>query len=376
MTNVYATTSGKRFYVDGAKHEVYDTTSLSQAGISSLANVLSENAISNLPYGTPVMRSDVMVRDRSANTVYAYSAGSLSKVNGSVLQDTYLNKMSTSTLDSASMNTLPKTADVTGYIKASSGTSYLLTNSGKYRLSSTTEWQQTFLTVSDGLLAQIPDLGVLNPPYLVKPANSGTVYYLSAGQKRSILGWDDLLLLSPSPTIVSLADYYINSLGNGAPVLSPGGLIKSANNGTVYMVDGLDKKIPLTSFAPANEQGARDLRVVSDDVLAAYGTTSYMLSPNVKCGSNQGLAIGGSVYTMTLPSTTHIDLSTLNCARLSWKAAPEFLLGPNGTIYRLDNNQKRPISAFQTYLNLGGNTSNTVRATDYVLGYFVTGSAL
>ncbi|HMI09804.1 MAG TPA: hypothetical protein VK497_05420 [Candidatus Saccharimonadales bacterium] len=377
MTNVLNTTSGKSFYMDGKKREIYDQLALNPYGVNaSTANVLNETALSNTALGVPIVRDDTYIRNRTSGGLYGYSSGVLRKVDTGIQTTTYLNNLNPPSIDGAGVNLLTGGTDVSGFIRSQSGMSYILTDAGKMRLTDVDDWQKTFVLMSDGLLSQIPDVGTLSPAYFVKSKNSGTVYLLSTGEKRTIQGWMDLLAINANPTILNLSDYYINSVTEGATVLSPGGLVKTQNDATVYMVNGLNKKIPMNSFNPSTELGSTTLNIVSDGVMSKYATEADVLRPTVKCGVKQGLAVGGKAYDISLPGAQYTVLSDINCSILEWKDTPGFFLAPNGTIYQLKNSQKLPISGYQMYLNLGGTTQNTIRASNYVLDMFPTGSSL
>ncbi|MDB5180428.1 MAG: hemagglutinin-like protein [Candidatus Saccharibacteria bacterium] len=378
MTTVLGTTSGKLFYMDGTKHEVYDPASLSIVGMENASvNFLNETALSNLSYGAPIVRQDTFIKDRSDESLlYAYSGSTLRAVNRDAKQDTYLKTIPSRPLDSTSISKLTQGTAMGGYLKAADGTSYIVVDNGKIKVTTPAEWSASFVLTSDAILNQIPTTSTLAGPYFFKTKSSGTVYFVSAAQKRPILGWADLLALSPNPTILTLPDYYANTIADGPFALGPGSLVKTANDATVYVIDGLNKKIPLNSFSPSQELGFTSLRVVPDNALTSYTTTNYLLTSTITCGSNQGVAIGGIAYRLNIQNATYMAMSPLNCNLLTWKDAPGFLVAPNGTIYQAASSQKRPISGYVKYLELGGTDANTIRASNYILDMLPTGATL
>lgn len=377
MTYVLRTTSGKAFYMDGTKREILDQASLNSYGASiASANILHESSLNGLALGIPVIADGNFVKSSTDGSLYAWNSGSLSKVNPTLKSSTYLNSIGVSSLSNESLAKLSAGAELGGYVRSSAGVTYILTSAGKLQLTSTTDWQKTFTVLSDSMLAQIPTQGSSDPFYFVKSNSSGTVYLVSDGKKRTIQGWGDLLALNSNPMILTLSDYYINSLATGSDVLGPGSLVKTANNATVYLIDGLDSKIPLNSFAPATELGFTNLRTVSSATLDGYTTTVHLLKATITCGSNQGIAIGGTAYRLNVPGATYMTMSDINCGLLTWKDAPGFILAPNGTIYQISSTQKRPIGGYQRYLDLGGNGSNTIKGSNYILDMYPSGSVL
>lgn len=381
MTNVYSTTSGKRFYITaGTKREVYDDQSLTNNSIPLGSNMLHEAALNNLSYGIPIIRNDVYVTDRGSASLYIYTNNALNIIDTSVKQATYFGRLSNNQIDTASINLLTKNSipPIKGYIKATTGDSYVVTDTGKIKVTSPTDWSNTFVTLSDSVLSQIPDITTLAPPYTIKSAGTnGTIYYVTNSTLRPITSWNALLALSATPNVLTVPTYYINDIATGTPMLAPGSLVLSSNNPTVYLVDGLNNLISMGTFDPAMELGFGPIVYTSDSILNNYNKSTGSLSGAVQCGVNQGLAIGGSVYPVALTSATYTTLSAMNCSQLNWKiSAPQFLLANSGTIFQIQNGQKQPIGSYGKYLSLGGNGSNTIRASNYVLNYFTDGALL
>lgn len=380
MTNLFGTTSGKLFYVSGAmKKEVYDAASLTQAGINGGANTLNEAAIGNLPYGAPVIRDNVLVRNRVDNSMYAYStAGSVSSIT-TQLRGSYLDGMNLPSIDPGSINAMTKAADTSGYVQgATSGSDYILTSKGKLKVTNSSDWSNTFSPLPDALLNQIPDVATSAGPYTVmSDGSSGTIYWVTNKTSRPISSWSALLALNPTPNIISLPPYYLNSQTAGSVMLTPGTLAISQDNPTVYLVDGTNKLIPMGTFDSAIDLGFGPIAFTTSAVVNSYVKSTTVLSSAVQCGSNQGLAMGGSVYPVTLTGATYTTLSAMDCSLVNWKSmAPSFLLASSGTIFHIQNGQKQPISSYDKYLSLGGNGANTIRASNYALQYFTSGPLL
>lgn len=376
MTNLFGTTSGKTFYIDaGKKREAFDSVSLSQAGITAGKNILNESALNGLAYGTPVLRGDVVINDRSTGTKYLYTDSKAIPLDQGLLTSTALNNLALNKLDTSSINNLTKVANSNGFISGTDGSSYVLVSNGKIKLNNAPEWSTVYTQVSDALLAQLQTTATISLPYTVKSVNSGTIYLVVNAQKRPITSWSDLLLLSSSLNIISVPDYYLSKIPDGDNVLSPGLLVKTPDNATVYVIDGLSKKIPISSFNPAVELGFNSLKVISNDRLSRY-TTVGTLNPMVKCDTREGIAVGGTVYELSLSYASYTTLSDETCRKLTWKPSPGFLLDSGGTIYHLNDSKKYPITSYTTFLNLGGGTAVTVPASNYSLKYIETGASL
>ncbi|HXB13938.1 MAG TPA: hypothetical protein VNZ45_18255, partial [Bacteroidia bacterium] len=382
MTNIFSTTSGKQFYVTGGtKREVYDQTTLLQDSIPSTANVLNEAAINNLPYGTPLMRDNTFVNSRTWG-LYIYQNSELSPVDSSTFSKTILSSYTSYPwLDPQSIANLPSGPTVGSLVKVSGGSYYVITANGKYAISNPSDWVDSFVPVTQQVADQISGSQALSAPYLIRTQGSGTIYYLASQVKRPITSMDGVFKLanSTNPTILTLPDSYVNGLNQGAYLLAPGSLIKTPNDGTVYMIDGAGSKIPLSTFDPAEELGLNmNVNVFDKTFLDTnYPTANTTLSNTVVCQGNPYTAIGGTLYLQSAPYGSHLTLDNLSCIGLhTSQTPPSFLLGSDGTIYKVINGTKQPISSYNTYLSLSGNSSNTVKVSDYVLNGYQTGSSL
>ncbi len=381
MTSVYKTTSGKRFYVTAnTKREVYDDASLIQNSIPVAANVLNEAAINNLSYSTPLVRNNTFMNSRSWG-LYIYQNNVLSKIDPETFANTSLSTFTDYPwLDSQSLATL-SSGPTAGYLmKVSGGSNYIVTDSGKYTISNASDWVDSFAMVSQQVIDQIPGAQSLVGPYLLKTKDSGTIYLLTNGTKRPITSMATVTALagSANPSILTVSDSYVSSLSSGPYVLTPGSLVKSPDNGTVYMINGLDTKITLSTFSPAMELGL-NLTVATADksLLETYTTASGVLSNIITCQGNPYTAIERVLYFQASAFGTHVALDNLTCGNITRsQTAPSFLLGPDGTIYKIANGTKQPIGAYSTYVNQGGNSTNTKRASNYALGAYQTGSTL
>lgn len=379
MTNLYQTNLGKTFYVDGTKREVYDAQSLKQAGINGAANSLTESAIDNLSYGAPIIRDDVIVKDRDTGQMYLSQSGALSKITFDI-SDTSLVQLTSLSLDDSSVVKVTKAADITAPLfKSSTGQLYVLTRAGKVQVTNAQDWGGEFSMISDGTLSQITTVSTLQPPYIVKSEDSGTVYVLDKSTKRAFLGWNDLVTVSntQNPNITVLPKSVVEGIPNGINILSPGSLVKSANNTSVYMINGLNNKVLLNSFDPAQELGINGFSIAQDSDIAGYTTSPSSLSAAVICGGVKKIAIGGALYDATIDTVSYVTLDAINCTKLQQKGtSPLYMLAPDGTIYKLENGLKRPIGGYQTYLSLGGNQSNTIKISNYILSYLKDGQRL
>lgn len=385
MTNYYRTTSGKNFYInDGRKREIFDQQSLTGAGLGGAFNVLTETPLGNLAYDQPIVRSGVAAMERGSNNRFILTGSTKRPVHVDLLKQTALNKLTTGTLDKSSLTHIA-TGSAVGAIFADpvSSTKYVLGQNGRYALGSPATWvgAQSVPTLESAVVSQLPVSGTTNE-LLIKSLNSGTVYALDSGTKRSISSWDDLLQIDSNARILTLPGISVSSVTNGVPIMTRGALVKSPTNGTVYYVEGSNKLVPVTSFAISDELGIRGVKVYPDSTVNGYEKRAELLSSVIRCNGVAYWGLGGALY-----NVAGSEFEAANVAPLELSICPPgiairalgstvFLLGGDGTIYQVVDGKKLPIRSYSTYLSLGGSEGNTIRAGSAALGRLPNGNVL
>jgi hypothetical protein len=153
--------------------------------------------------------------------------------------------------------------------------------------------------------------------------------------------------------------------------LAPGTLVKSPDNGTVYLTDGAGSRLTVGSFTTTAELGATRLVVLPAADLAGYALRPGGITTAVTCGTDRYLGLSGRLHPVTpaaadayrLTAFTPLDPTT--CAALPRSTQPldRFLRTPEGTIYHVTGGTKRPIGSWSAYLGLGGTAANTLPVT-------------
>jgi hypothetical protein len=388
MTALYRTASGKAFYVSGgAKREVLDDAALTGAGLSTSGVRLLESGISSLPYGVPVIRDGVVLRNRDSGAVAVSAGGAVAAVSTEVREATALSAWPVRDLDYASLRRLPVTTARGAWLReAGGGRVFLLTERGKREVTDAAVGPASVPEVPAAVLAVFPDAGTLGAGAFVKGSGKGTVYVPRAGQRRPVRSWADLVAINngvgPSAQILTVDQRLVELLPVGPAQLGPGSLVVSPARSTVYFVNGTAELIPLPSFAVAGELGAaRLVRVAAGDV-AAYTARSARLGTAVDCGGSRYLGLGGKLYPVAAAVAGHYQLTYTSLDPLACSALPKapmqltrFLRARTGTIYYIENGTKRPIRTYAAYTALGGTSANTIQTSDFALSQLKTGAS-
>lgn len=382
MTNVVTTSSDKHFYVaGGVKREVYDTQSLTENSIPVGDNRLNEASLNALPYGKPIMRDSVFVKNRSNNEMYIYQNDTVSKVGQSMIEAKHLVNQAVPSLDTQSIGALTVGPEIGNLLKVNGGSHYVVSGTGKYVVQDPAQWSDNFTTVTPSVINQISGSSSAGAPYFIKTKDSATIYLLDNKKKRPVTSMYDIFAMTntTSPVILTIPDSYANTLTTGPYLIRPGSLVKTPDNGTVYMINGLNSKVVLYSFAPASELGLNfNINTLNQSLLDQYPTENgNHLVNTVNCKGEPYTAINGVLYKQSPAYGTRHTLGNSVCDTLRISQnPPEFLRGGDGTIYKITNSTKQPIGSYSKYVQLGGNGSNTIQSTNYALEAYTTGSLL
>jgi hypothetical protein len=355
-----------------------DPVALSMAGLPSASVTLLETGLSALPYGPPVTRDGVVLRDRQTGAVTVSAGGQFTTVSEGVREATALSSLPVRALDGASLRLLP-IADATGALVSESagGRAFLLTEKGRRLVSDPAMLPASVPVLPAAVLGLFPDAGTLDAGVFVKGWTSGSVYALRNGLRRGIGSWADLVALNggdPLPRILQIDQRVADLLPHGPAQLGSGSLVVSPRTATVYFVDGAAGLVPVSSFAVTNELGAGRLSWIGDAELSAYTVGSTVLSPAIDCAGTRYLGLGGRLYRVGPDVAADYPLGYTSVTPAACAALPKggdltrFLRGADGSIYSVEGGVKRPISSYAGYLALGGTGANTLQASALVLG--------
>jgi hypothetical protein len=386
ITPIYRTTSGKAFFISGGvKREVVDDVGLAQAGLPTAAVTLHETGVSYLPYGAPVIRDGVVLRNRATGGVSIVAGGGLTTVSEGVRAATPVSAMPVRELDDASMRFLAATSVPGAFVKEVGGPQvFLLTERGKKLVTDPAMLPASVPEMSAAALGLFPDAGPLDAGTFLKGSTDGSVFVLRGGQLRGIGAWADLIALNggdPAPRILQIDQRLADLVARGPLQLGPGAMVLSSRSATVYFVNGPGELVPVGSFTVTNELGATRLVRVSDADIDAYTVRPGVISTALDCAGTKYLGLSGKLYTVGAdvaahyaPTYTSVDLTT--CAALPKGGdLTRFLRQANGTIFYVENGLKRPITSMQTYVALGG-PGKTIQVSDYSLSLIPNGALL
>lgn len=382
MTSGMKTTSGRTYIVSGGmKREVLDDETLSTAGINIGFNTLTDNSLSQLPIDTPYVRDEVIIQSRQDGSRKLIKSGvSYYNIDASVGSNVAFTNFTTGYIDNQSIDKLNATPTVISDSFKDSANNYILTRDGKKRIQDPAPFGVISVQIPDTFSSKLSGTGNLSNPALLKSQTDSTVFVIVGGQKRPLVAMDDLKSITGenNPYIGWTNGSYLSTLPTGNIIVGAGRLVKTPSNATVYMTDGYEKLVPMSSFNPSFDIGLNmNIRTISDSILAKYTIQQTILSSYVSCGSTNYVGMGGTLYQQTLVSHAAQTLQPQTCNILTKSTQlPRFLHAPDGTIFEYTNGTIKPITSWAKYLDLlraGGTGANISQST---LNLFTVGSPI
>ncbi|MFC5503395.1 hypothetical protein ACFPJ4_14195 [Lysinimonas soli] len=363
VTPVLGTTSGTRYWITGGtKREILDNQSQAAAGLPAAMNVLSDNAVADLPYAAPVVRDSVFIGQKGTATVDYFQTNALYQVSGDPAQLGATSRLAGS-LSSSSLALLPAgTGSFSGAVTAPGDSrTQFLGAAGRY------VWPAGVggfsgtgaFAASQTLIDSYPVAGTIAVGTFVMASGNATVYVVTATSLKPISSWSSLLSLSstPNPTILTVPAAAIAAAATGPVALTAGSLAYSPGNATVYLINGLTDKIPVSSFDMTSQAGVTALAQFPVSQLEAYPTNPSILGFGYVCGTTKYVAAAGSLHPIAaadLPRfpISFITLDSYTCTQMKiGTPAVIFIRTSDGSIYLLDSDgTKRPVSSLQRFL--------------------------
>jgi len=368
-TQVLGTREGARYYLDnGTKREVLDNASQTAAGLGLGFNVLTEGAVSALPYGAPLVRDSVVVTSREGGGYNLLANGVRYPLSTATASVSGLAQRWSGALHDGSLGFIsaaPTAFDNTVRI-GGAAEMHLLTDGGKYSVSQSSIVSASRPTTIAGELGNsYATVGTLADGSFVKASDAATVYMLTPTGARSISAWPTLVALAkrPDPTILTLAPEVVAAIPKGSPTLAPGLMYRTAGDPGIYIVDGASNRLHVGSFEYTTAAGFLGWSYANQAELDTYAVTPGGYSTfGVVCNGAKYVAAGGSLHAVSeekagLFPFTWTPLAAETCGRTTiGSPATDFIRVDSGEIYLLSGGQKLYISAQRLGAVMGANT--------------------
>lgn len=334
-------------------------------GAAPWVGTIRAGAAERFPVGRLLATPATAVKSASSSDVFLIDGwGSRIRIPSmAVLADYGLSSIHT--VSDSAINGYPRTGSDLTIVARCNGTDGLV-NGGLF---SALTGQTTGIPVTALDATSCAALGqgaaIAGPAFVLTPG-SADVYLLAGGAARPVLGWDDVLRLNngSAPVISTLAGGTVQGLPQPGGVVAPYSLVKSAQDSTVWVTDGLDKKLRLDSFGTSDALGLGSWRAAPDQLINAYAATGT-LSRVVSCGGTTYIGLAGTLYAVSAQNPHGLPVVALDAAcgsmlNRSGAAALDrvFLKSANSAmVYYLVGGQRRSVSSWSDLVALNGGSA-------------------
>lgn len=364
LSDRVVTPEGKQFVVyGGSRHEAADASSVTLAPVLPGAPIMiREAALSRLPIGTPLVRDGLLVADRATGAKYLTDAGKAYEIAAGLDQATRLAAaFPAGALDPTSIALMNRSTTVlSGVVRGPDGVLYGLGAGPLVPLSSGQLSQAAAAAVPLSASA-VAALGTATAgPLFVRSVADATLYLAAGGMRRPVSSMSDARALAGSSSIavVFLSDAILQSVPLGAPVLSPGAMVKAPDAAQLYLVDGASTLVPVSSFDISAALGVTRWTQVERSTLSAYSVATAPLAGFVGCQSLR--YVGRTAVTAATVDAAGVPVTALDpatCADLSLGGkpvdAPVFVRAAGAdALYLPSDGARRPIASMATVFAL------------------------
>lgn len=386
LSQLLGTVEGSRYFMEnGFKREILDDQSQTLAGISGAMNVLTESTVADRPVGMPVVRGSVVVTHFGSNTISLLDEGRTRWGIGAAEANSWgLAIQSVGRLKSSSLDKLQQSSGLfNGFVSDTSGAIFGLSSpTSRFGWVPPSGTSLVSAPVSDTFLSRYQLGANIGVGSFVKTPNNGTIYLITDPLIRPIGSWDTLISMSElgNPNYSIVPEQLVASLQPGPIALQAATMVRSASNATVYIVNGISNKIPISSFDPAIEAGLAKFSFAPEDQILAYPTSERVLEYGLRCGTSDYLAAGGEIHELSAELSgqypfPYIELDQYVCRLLKvGKAATQFIRTPDGSIYQIVAGEKLPITSMGRYAELDVSGVGYINTTARFAGMIPTGA--
>lgn len=388
LTSIGSFQGGIYLMENGTKRPFMTVKSISDNGYGSVPVTPIVNWTNAIrPYGLSLLEEGSFVQFASSGAIYAYAHNTFYGIPDF---ETFRSWSSPSTpviVDRVSLynSQLPAAStSLSRVIVAADTKKYLVDGGKRVDLAAQSGSWPAGLAATDlnTLVARLPVTTTATAGGAYREPDGG-IFRVAAQSKqpfRSLrdyydLGYGNQALLQISGTTLPL------SLGNTA--LAEGATYKVQGSDAIFFVGQGGKSYYMTNTGQIADYAANPKVITISPADASQFAVQGAL-PSLAVGGGQYYVItrggkvalaAGAISAWGITTTNALPLTATSLGRIgNSNLSPIFFTSPAGTIFKGESGSKRPIASFQTYKNLGGNSTNTVAAPQDLLDLSPTGT--
>ena len=353
---------------DGTKREVLDQASVQAAGLALPAlSSVPVKAFKSLPWGAPIAKNNSLVTNRTTGGKALIVNGTYYELNARTATDIDFSQwfsVSTGTLSTDGVSQINAMTPVRTIAASAGGQSYLLSSTGKRKISNVESLTLVVPAVADAIFDVIPNTNQepLVAPLLAKSPDDAMVYLVRSAQRRLTISAADRSKFGLANTAVeSVPASAFDQIALADAVIAPGAFVKANNASTTYLIDGFNRALVVSSESQAKTLGLTKPRVLKPEYLKAYNKKANADGMKFSCEADVLIPIAGKFHSVHPVDASAYPgaitaLDPLTCAQLprTTTALGRFIRTADKQIWLVAVGKKRAIATTAQYLTLKG----------------------
>lgn len=380
LSNFIQTSNGTIYQMEAGKKRVFfELSKYNQMNASGELSRLSDFSIGRWPFGQPQVDGSYLIIGPEG-TIKLYNGATYHILTS---MDTYdcwgLQGLRTYRVSSYDIVNGSSSGNLGCIAKGSDPTVYLMNGSRKYPLSTMDNINP--VTVNDDVISRITTATLTR----VLRADSGELAVLESNIRRALPSMDTFSRLGYTGSDITYLKPGSYSAFSGGPLKLAAGNLTLDTSGTVSVISSDSSRINISSATLFDHFGYNwsQLLRLNSQTFSAY-PSSGLLQYYVKnsegaylMDSKKKFFIDPSLDSAVgITRSSLVDVGTGVTSYAQQTDMTRFVTSPNGgTVYYLENGQKRPISSWQKLTDLGGSGKIITLSSD-ALARFPTGSNL
>ena len=353
---------------DGVKREVLDQASVQAAGLALPAlSSVPVKAFKSLPWGAPIAKNNSLVTNRTTGGKALIVNGTYYELNARTATDIDFSQwfgVSTGTLSTDGVSQINAMTPVRTIAASTGGQAYLLSPTGKRKISNVESLTLVVPAVADAIFEVIPNTNQepLVAPMLAKASDDPMVYLVRSAQRRLTISSADRSKFGLSNTAIETVPVSaFDQIALADAVIAPGAFVKANNASTTYLIDGFNRALVVSSETQAKTLGLTKPRVLKPEYLKAYNKKANADGVKFSCEAEVLIPIAGKFLAVhPIDASAYpgaiTALDPLTCAQLprSTTKLGRFIRTSDKQIWLVAGGKKRAIATTAQYLALKG----------------------
>lgn len=374
--------------LEGKKLPLSSPAALSERNFGFHQITPVDSLVADKPLGIALLSQGTAIKFASGETVYVYTDGSFAKVgNIETFYAWRLDKNYLTNFPSSYDTVAPTASGSLSTVVTHDSKSYIVDNGIKYDITSVTPTSvYASSSFATSLLSSLPISAVsISTPL---KTSEGTIQLIENDKSRRIMSVSDFFANGYKTTdIISLPHNSSNFLAKGAAKLPSAKLFKTETDPAIKLVysENVSYTLPSLESFYALGLNSNQVSVVSIETSEYYSRDNKVL-PSVTTYSDGFkflFSTDGKRYhanSITLDEWGYGPVTTLLPygigGNLETRTMTRFARTSDGTIYYAGAGQKRLITSYEKFVQLGGTNSNVMNVYDDFANSLPTGSPI